>query len=113
MKRIGKNISSDQLNRWLFILTFFGIWFASPFISFDNDDGWRQQFFLTILPASLTNIPLFFINTEWLAPRMLRKRGLTSYLFSLLGLALVFIVLQGFYMTKHFKQPINTLKNQE
>lgn len=96
MKRIGKNISSDQLNRWLFILTFFGIWFASPFISFDNDDGWRQQFFLTILPASLTNIPLFFINTEWLAPRMLRKRGLTSYLFSLLGLALVFIVLQGF-----------------
>ena len=84
------------MNRWLFILTFFGIWFASPFISFDNDDGWRQQFFLTILPASLTNIPLFFINTEWLAPRMLRKRGLTSYLFSLLGLALVFIVLQGF-----------------
>ena len=34
-------------------------------------------------------------------------------LFGTLGLTLVFIVLQGFYMTKHFKQPINTLKNQE
>lgn len=95
MNLIGKNISSDRLTRWLFILTFFGIWFASPFISFDDDDGWRQQFFLKIMPASLTNIPLFFLNTEWLAPRLLRKRGVATYLFSLLGLALFFIVLQG------------------
>jgi two-component system LytT family sensor kinase len=96
MKLFGKYIASDQLTRWLFFLTFFGIWFASPFISFDNDDGWRQRFFLKILPASLTNIPLFFLNTEWLAPRLLRKRGLATYLFSLLGLAFFFIVLQGF-----------------
>lgn len=92
----GKNVSSDRLTRWLFILSFFGIWLGSPFIPFDNDDGWRQQFFLKILPASLTNIILFFLNTEWLAPRLLRKRGLATYLFSLLGLALFFIVLQGF-----------------
>jgi len=95
MTLFGKNISSDQLTRWLFILTFFGIWLASPFISFDDEDAWRQQFFLKILPASLTNIPLFFLNTEWLAPRLLHKKGLTSYLFSLLGLAIFFIVLQG------------------
>ena len=96
MNLLGKNIASDRLTRWLFVLTFFGIWFASPFISFNDDDGWRQQFFLKILPASLTNIPLFFLNTEWLAPRLLRKRGVTAYLFSLLGLALFFLVLQGF-----------------
>lgn len=95
MRILGNKISSDQLNRWLFILTFFGIWLASPFIPFDNDDGWRQQFFWKIMPASLTNIPLFFINTEVLAPRLLRRRGLATYLFSLLGLALIFIVLQG------------------
>jgi hypothetical protein len=95
MTLFGKDISSDQLTRWLFILTFFGIWLASPFISFDDEDAWRQQFFLKILPASLTNIPLFFLNTEWLAPRLLRKRGLAAYLFSLLGLAIFFIVLQG------------------
>ena len=95
MNLFGKNISSDQLTRWLFILTFFGIWFVSPFISFDNDDGHRQQFFFKILPASLTSIPMFFLNTEWLAPRLLRKRGLAAYLLSLLGLALFFIVLQG------------------
>ena len=34
-------------------------------------------------------------------------------LFGTLGLTLVFIVLQGFYMAKHFKQPVNTLKNEE
>ena len=95
MKFFGKNISSDRLARGLFIFTFFGIWFAAPFISFNEDNSWRQQFFLKILPASLTNIPLFFLNTEWLAPRLLRKRGITAYLFSLLGLALFFIVLQG------------------
>ncbi len=95
MNLFGKNISSDRLTRWLFILTFFGIWFAAPFISFNEDESWKRQFFLTILPASLTNIPLFFLNTEWLAPRLLRKRGLTAYLLSLLGLALFFIVLQG------------------
>ncbi|HRI58329.1 MAG TPA: histidine kinase, partial [Saprospiraceae bacterium] len=95
MNLFGKNISTDRLTHWLFILTFFGIWFAAPFIPFDNDDGWHRQFFLKILPASLTNIPLFFLNTQWLAPRLLRKRGLATYLFSLLGLALFFIVLQG------------------
>jgi intracellular septation protein len=34
-------------------------------------------------------------------------------LFGTLGLTLVFIVLQGFYMAKHFKQPANTLKNED
>ncbi|HEV2524294.1 MAG TPA: septation protein A [Gammaproteobacteria bacterium] len=34
-------------------------------------------------------------------------------LFGTLGLTLVFIVLQGFYMAKHFKQPVSTLKNEE
>lgn len=95
MDLFGKNISSDRLTRWLFVLTFFGIWFASPFISFNEDNSWRQQFYLKILPASLTNIPLFFLNTEWLAPRLLRKRDLATYLLSLLGLVLFFIVLQG------------------
>lgn len=95
MNILGKNIASDRLTHWLFILTFFGIWFIAPFIPFENNDDWHRQFFLKILPASLTNIPLFFLNTEWLAPRLLRKRGLATYLFSLLGLALFFIVLQG------------------
>ena len=95
MNILGKKIASDRLTHWLFILTFFGIWFVAPFIPFENNDDWHRAFFLKILPASLTNIPLFFLNTEWLAPRLLRKRGLATYLFSLLGLALFFIVLQG------------------
>ncbi|MBK8195554.1 MAG: histidine kinase [Lewinellaceae bacterium] len=95
MNLFGNNITSDRLTRWLFILTFFGIWYAAPFIPFDNDNSWRQQFFLKILPASLTNIALFFLNTEWLAPRLLRRRGIVVYLVSLLGVAVFFIVLQG------------------
>lgn len=95
MTLFGKNITSDQLVRWLIILAFFGLWLGSPFISFDHDDGKRQQFFLKILPAMLTNVPLFFLNTEWLAPRLLRKRGLSKYLFVLLGTAIFFILLQG------------------
>ncbi len=34
-------------------------------------------------------------------------------LFGTLGLTLIFIVLQGFYMAKYFKRPMNTVKNEE
>lgn len=42
----------------------------------------------------LTNIPLFFINTELLVPKILRKRGIAPYLLSLTILAAGFLMLQ-------------------
>ena len=49
---------------------------------------------IKIFPVTLTNIPLFFLNTELLIPKVLRKRGIGSYLFSLLCLIVLFVVIE-------------------
>lgn len=90
-----RKISSERFWRGLFILSFLAIWLALPFIVFDNDDERHRRFVLAILPANLTNVLLFLFSAEWLGPRMLRRRGVATYLFTLIGLAVFFIVLQG------------------
>lgn len=89
----NKKIPSDTLFRLLFLVLFWGFWLVLPFISPDDDEKHRQ-FMIKIFPVLLTNIPLFFINTEWLVARVLRKRGVGVYTLSLLILALTFIVIQ-------------------
>jgi sensor histidine kinase YesM len=89
----GTQISSDRLLRWLFLSIFWGIWLGMPFLSPDDDERHRQ-FMLKIFPVTLTNIPLFFLNTELLIPKVLRKRGIGSYLFSLLALIVTFVVIE-------------------
>ncbi len=93
---LNKKISSDQLFRILFIVLFFVIWLGWPFFTPSHDPK-RTQFFINVLfPVSLTNIPLFFINTEYLIPQVLRKKGTTFYLLYLQIFAIVFIVGQAF-----------------
>lgn len=48
-----------------------------------------------VFPVMLTNIPLFFLNTELLIPKVLRKRGIGPYLVSLLGLIVLFVVIES------------------
>jgi LytS/YehU family sensor histidine kinase len=60
----------------------------------EEDDRFRR-FMIAILPANLTSLPLFLFNAEWLGPRMLRRRGVGTYLLSLIGLTIFFVVLQG------------------
>ncbi len=71
--------------RWLFLTLFWGIWLGRPYLSQDDDEQHRQ-FMLRLLPVTLTNIPLFFLNTELLIPRVLRKRGIAPYLLSVIVL---------------------------
>lgn len=96
MQLLGKRISSDRFLRILFILSFWTIWLGLPFLMQNEEDERFRRFMIAILPANLTSLPLFFFNAEWLGPRMLRKRGMASYLFALIGLSVFFIVLQAF-----------------
>ena len=89
-----KKIPADQLLRWSFLLLFWSIWFGQIFLSADDDERHRQ-FMIRMLPVMLTNIPLFFINTEVLIPKVLRKYGIGAYLSSVLALIVTFIVLEG------------------
>ncbi len=94
MKIWGTQISSDRLLRWLILTVFWGVWLGMPFLSQDDDERHRQ-FMWKIFPVTLMNIPLFFLNTELLIPKILRKRGIGPYLISLLGLILLFVVIES------------------
>lgn len=90
----GTQVSSDRLLRWLILTVFWGVWLGMPFLSQDDDERHRQ-FMWKIFPVTLMNIPLFFLNTELLIPKILRKRGIGPYLVSLLGLILLFVVIES------------------
>lgn len=89
----GIKINADRLFRLLFHLLFWGMLLGWPFLSSAGNEEFRK-YIVKIFPVSLINIPLFFLNTEWLAPKLLRKRGIGPYLLSLLALVIVFTILQ-------------------
>lgn len=95
MPFINNKLTSDRLFRLLFHLLFWGLLLGLPFINaIGGDDPRRLDFYRKMFPVSLTHIPLFFINTELLIPRLLRRRGVGPYLLSLIGLMVGFFFLQ-------------------
>lgn len=96
MRILGVKISSEQSFRMLFHLLLWGMLLFGPFLNAIGKPD-LQDYLLLIIPVTLTNIPLFFINTEWLIPRVLRPKGVASYILMLALLMLIFIALQ-YYM---------------
>lgn len=93
MTIIQMKISADRLFRFLFHLLFWGMLLAWPLLnSYGNEAMW--QYTIKLFPITLTNIPLFFLNTDLLIPRLLRKRAVGPYLLSLLILIIAFTVLK-------------------
>lgn len=85
----------STLFKLLFHLFLWGIWIGLPIVNAGDNEKYRQ-FMITLIPVSLTNIPLFLLNSEWLIPKVFRKRGLSTYLISLVFLIVGFAVLQLF-----------------
>lgn len=77
----------------VFHLLFWTYLLGLPFLTWGSTEEGRK-ILLQLFPMMLTHIPLFFANTAWLAPRVLRKHGIKPYLWSILGLALAFVLLQ-------------------
>lgn len=93
MKLFNYYLSTNFLFRLLFHLVFWTVWIGFPVINAGENEAFRK-FYFAILPVVFTNIPLFLINSEWLIPRIFRRKGLGTYLLSLLGLIIVFSFLQ-------------------
>lgn len=85
-------ISSDRFFRVVFHIVFWFMWIGLPLLTAPDERAWN--FIYTMLPVSFSNIPLFLINSEWLIPRVFRKRGLGIYLLSLLAAVVVFVFFQ-------------------
>ncbi|MCC6724345.1 MAG: histidine kinase [Saprospiraceae bacterium] len=92
---MAKRIPSNTLFKIIFHIVLWTVWIGLPIInSSDNERAYR--FSIAIIPVTLTNIPLFLINSEWLVPHIFKKRGIPAYLFSLLGLIVSFAIFQMF-----------------
>lgn len=85
-------ISSDRFFKVMFHLVFWAMWIGLPILTAPDDRS--RDFSITMLPVAFSNIPLFLFNSEWLIPRVFRKRGLPMYLLSLLLFAAAFVCFQ-------------------
>lgn len=93
MKLRNLNITYDKLFRLLFHILFWGMLIGWPILNSAGNENYRR-FVIKLLPITLTHIPLFLLNTELLIPRVLRRKGVTSYLVGLLLLIAGFTALQ-------------------
>lgn len=93
MASIRTKIPSEWWVRGVFHLLFWTYLLGLPFLTWGGTEEGRRVL-LQLFPLMLTNIPLFFINTNWLAPRLLRRHGIRLYIPSVIALAILFIMIQ-------------------
>lgn len=93
MNGIGAKLSSGRLLPIVFHIILWTIWIGLPIINAGENERWRN-YAIYLIPAGLAHIPLFLINTELLIPKVLRAKGVPTYLLSLLFLILGFAFIQ-------------------
>ena len=81
---------------WVFHLVLWAVWLGLPFLNAGDNQG-LMMFSLWMLPVSLAKIPLFLLNTEWLIPRVFRKKGVGFYLLALVALIAAFSIFGQFF----------------
>ncbi len=81
---------------WVFHLVLWAVWLGLPFLNAGDNRG-LMLFSLWMLPVSLAKIPLFLLNTEWLIPRVFRRKGIGIYLLALLALVAAFSIFGQFF----------------
>ena len=86
-------INSSKLFQWLFHLVLWTIWIGLPIVN-AGENIRARTYMIWLIPVALTNIPLFLLNTEWLIPKVLRSRGVSAYLLSLILLIGAFALIQ-------------------
>ena len=87
------NYSTSRLIPVIFHLVFWTIWIAFPFVTNPGNERFRE-FSIAMLPVTLTQIPLFLLNSEWLIPKVYRKQGVGTYLIYLLLLLILYSTAQ-------------------
>lgn len=93
MKRIGVYLNSSNLLPIIFHIVLWTVWIGLPIINAGENERWRQ-YAIYLIPGGLAHIPLFLVNTEWLIPRVLQRRGVPSYLLYLLAVIAFFSLVQ-------------------
>lgn len=95
MRILNINISNRQFFQIIFHIILWTVWIGFPIVNAGDHERFLQ-YHIALIPVTLTHIPLFLLNTEWLIPRLLRKKGIPAYLISLILLMVFFATLQLF-----------------
>jgi len=90
MKVFGKKISNETLWTLVFHIVLWSLWLGLPIMNAGDNERMRQ-FAFYLIPVTLTHIPFFLVNSEWLIPKIFRKRGIGAYLISLLTITAAFL----------------------
>lgn len=93
MQRI---VPSSRFFRIVFHVFFWGIWLFLPFLGRTFDNEMDVFFIKVIFPVSLIHIPLFFLNSEILLPRIFLKKGLLHYVLTLVVVGIVVILIKDY-----------------
>lgn len=105
MNSSGATQYPGKLFPWIFHLILWSAWIGVPFLNAGENER-NFSFALWMLPVTFTRIPFFLLNTEWLIPRIFRKRGIGPYLVSLIVLIAIFSVMGQLYKITFIPQHI-------
>lgn len=80
---------SETHQKILFHIGLWSIWLYLSLASARDEEFWDRAILITSLIAT-THIPLFLVNTEWLIPKILIRKGAVYYFWSLFAAFAVF-----------------------
>ena len=86
-----KNIVSERYKAVLFHICLWGTWLYLT-LSNTREEELYDRLILVSTFIILEHIPMFFVNTEWLIPKILHKKGTTTYFWILLIVIALFSV---------------------
>ena len=110
MNRIGANLISGKWLPLIFHIILWTVWIGLPIINAGENERWRN-YAIHLIPGGLAHIPLFFINTELLIPKILRTKGVPTYLLSLSLLILGFAFVQYGFRTWWMPEELRLSRN--
>ncbi len=88
-------IIPDKYKTVIFHICLWGIWLYLPLANTSDEEMYNRAVFMIFLIA-LTHIPFFIINTQWLIPEILDKKGTTAYFWLLIFFILIFATWHSF-----------------
>lgn len=99
------NIESTKLFRILFLIVFWGIWFMLPLMLVMNNPEIIDRI-KKLLPINFSLILLFFLNTEILIKRVLKKKSIAHYVITLILLMVLFLISHLIFKSFIFNEPL-------
>ena len=92
-----KLILSDTHKKIIFHIFLWSIWLYLSLSNVKEEEFYDKAIMIMTLIV-LIHIPLFIVNTEWLIPKILQKKGVSTYFWSLVVAVAIFTLFHNFIL---------------